>query len=188
MLLDFGTARRAVAEKSRALTGIVKAGYSPQEQYAADSRLQGPWSDLYAFGGTLYRAVTGKAPEEATLRFDEDRMAPAVQGREGQLPARLPDGHRRLPQDPARRATAVGGAAAADAVRTGADPSALTERLVEKTRKATDELSSHAAQSLPAVGSDRQALASDRRHRGRAGRPARRVRLYALAGHRARQS
>ena len=64
VLLDFGTARRAVAEKSRALTGIVKAGYSPQEQYAADSRLQGPWSDLYAFGGTLYRAVTGKAPEE----------------------------------------------------------------------------------------------------------------------------
>ena len=32
VLLDFGTARRAVAEKSRALTGIVKAGYSPQEQ------------------------------------------------------------------------------------------------------------------------------------------------------------
>ena len=83
VLLDFGTARRAVAEKSRALTGVVKAGYSPQEQYASDSRLQGPWSDLYALGGTFYRAVTGRAPEEATLRFDQDRMAPAAQVAKG---------------------------------------------------------------------------------------------------------
>jgi Protein kinase domain len=83
VLLDFGAARRAVAEMSRSLTGIVKAGYSPHEQYTSDGRLQGPWSDLYAFGGTLYRAVTGKAPEEATLRFDEDRMAPAAQSAKG---------------------------------------------------------------------------------------------------------
>src|SRR5262245_16233729 len=78
VLLDFGAARRAVAEMSRALTGIVKAGYSPHEQYSSNNRLQGPWSDLYALGGTFYRAVTGHAPEEATLRFDDDRMAPAV--------------------------------------------------------------------------------------------------------------
>jgi hypothetical protein len=83
VLLDFGAARRAVAEMSRSLTGIVKAGYSPHEQYTSDGRLQGPWSDLYAFGGTLYRAVTGKAPEEATLRFDEDRMASAAQAAKG---------------------------------------------------------------------------------------------------------
>jgi hypothetical protein len=73
VLLDFGAARRAVAERSRALTGIVKAGYSPNEQYASDSRLQGPWSDFYALGGTLYRAVTDKIPEEATLRVTDDR-------------------------------------------------------------------------------------------------------------------
>jgi serine/threonine protein kinase len=79
VLLDFGAARRAVAEMSRTMTGIVKAGYSPHEQYSSDSRLQGPWSDLYAFGGTLYRAVTGHPPEEATLRVDEDHMPPAVQ-------------------------------------------------------------------------------------------------------------
>jgi len=78
VLLDFGAARRAVAEMSRTMTGIVKAGYSPHEQYSADSRLQGPWSDLYALGGTLYRAVTGSPPEEATLRVDEDRLAPAT--------------------------------------------------------------------------------------------------------------
>ena len=78
VLLDFGAARRAVAEMSRSLTGIVKAGYSPHEQYSSNNRLQGPWSDLYALGGTFYRAVTGQAPEEATLRVDEDRMAPAA--------------------------------------------------------------------------------------------------------------
>ena len=77
VLLDFGAARRAVAEMSRTLTGIVKAGYSPHEQYATDGRLQGPWSDFYAFGATLYRAVTGHAPEEATLRVTDDRMPPA---------------------------------------------------------------------------------------------------------------
>ena len=64
---------------SQALTGIVKAGYSPHEQYSSDARLQGPWSDLYALGGTLYRAIANKHPEEATLRFDEDRMLPAAQ-------------------------------------------------------------------------------------------------------------
>src|SRR5262245_57448813 len=36
VLLDFGAARRAVAEMSRTLTGIVKAGYSPHEQYSVD--------------------------------------------------------------------------------------------------------------------------------------------------------
>jgi hypothetical protein len=78
VLLDFGAARRAVAEMSRALTGIVKAGYSPHEQYSSDSRRQGPWSDIYALGATLYRAVAGLPPEEVTLRVDQDRMAPAA--------------------------------------------------------------------------------------------------------------
>jgi tRNA A-37 threonylcarbamoyl transferase component Bud32 len=83
VLLDFGAARRAVAEMSRSLTGIVKAGYSPHEQYATDGRLQGPWSDLYAFGATLFRAVTGKPPEESMLRVDEDNMRPAVEAARG---------------------------------------------------------------------------------------------------------
>jgi formylglycine-generating enzyme required for sulfatase activity len=79
VLLDFGAARRAVAEMTKTLTGIVKSGYSPHEQYATDGRLQGPWSDLYAFGATLYRAVTGKPPEEATLRVTDDRVLPAAE-------------------------------------------------------------------------------------------------------------
>jgi serine/threonine protein kinase len=83
VLLDFGAARRAVAEMSRSLTGIIKTGYSPFEQYASDARLQGPWSDLYAFGATLYRAISGKAPEEATLRMADDRTRSAIEVSKG---------------------------------------------------------------------------------------------------------
>ena len=116
VLLDFGAARRAVAEMSRVFTGIVKAGYSPHEQYSSDGRLQGPWSDLYALGGTLYRAVSGHPPEEATLRFDEDRMPPAAR------PAKGITGRASLRQSTrasrsGTRSGPVRGPAAADAVR-----------------------------------------------------------------------
>lgn len=84
VLLDFGAARRVMAELSGALTGIVKSGYSPQEQYTNDPRAQGPWSDIYALGATLYRAIAGKTPEEATIRMLEDPVLPAVQIGAGQ--------------------------------------------------------------------------------------------------------
>ena len=83
VLLDFGAARKAVAERSQVLTGMVKQGYSPHEQYATDGRHQGPWSDFYAFGATLYRAVTGRPPDESTLRVVEDQLVPAEQAARG---------------------------------------------------------------------------------------------------------
>src|SRR5215475_452305 len=83
VLLDFGAARRAVAEMSQSFTGIVKAGYSPHEQYSSDNRQQGPWSDIYALGATLYRAVAGLPPEEVTLRVDQDRMPRAAAAAKG---------------------------------------------------------------------------------------------------------
>src|SRR5712671_4531833 len=56
---------------------VHKAGYTPFEQYHATGN-QGPWSDLYAFGGVLYWIITGNRPHEAVARVREDSMTPAL--------------------------------------------------------------------------------------------------------------
>ena len=76
VLLDFGSAR--IASANTELTAIVSPGYAPLEQYHANGN-QGPWSDIYAFGGVLYWIVTGDKPVEATARARNDPLKPAVQ-------------------------------------------------------------------------------------------------------------
>ena len=61
VLLDFGSARTYVSNESRTMTGVVTAGYSPQEQYSQKSR-QGPYTDVYALCATMYHAITGVLP------------------------------------------------------------------------------------------------------------------------------
>ncbi|MGH8550486.1 MAG: serine/threonine protein kinase [Methylococcales bacterium] len=68
VLLDFGSARYALSEHTMSLTSIVSPGYAPFEQYFSDGK-QGPWTDFYALGATLYWVVTGKRPSEATERI-----------------------------------------------------------------------------------------------------------------------
>ena len=67
VLLDFGSARQALGRRSRSMTAIASAGYSPPEQYASHGA-QGAWTDIYALSALCYRAITGDAPMEATGR------------------------------------------------------------------------------------------------------------------------
>jgi len=68
VLIDFGSARQAMGAQTRTLTSLVSPGYSPLEQYHQDIRDQGPWTDIYALGATLYAGVTGKKPSDALKR------------------------------------------------------------------------------------------------------------------------
>ena len=70
VLLDFGSARQALGRKSKSVTAIASAGYSPPEQYESDGE-QGPWTDIYALSALCYRAITGEAPMEATRRQNQ---------------------------------------------------------------------------------------------------------------------
>ncbi len=68
LLLDFGSARQALGEETKTLTSLVSPGYAPFEQYYSKSDEQGPFTDIYGLGATLYRAVTGISPMDAVDR------------------------------------------------------------------------------------------------------------------------
>ena len=76
VLIDFGSARGDIAKHTKTLSALVKPGYSPYEQYATTSTRQGPWTDIYSLGATLYQAVTGKRPPDAPTRMVSDEMVP----------------------------------------------------------------------------------------------------------------
>jgi serine/threonine protein kinase/HAMP domain-containing protein len=65
VLLDFGAARPATGDLPDA-PSMLTPGYAPIEQYIGDN--QGPWTDLYAVGATLYWMVSGKRPRDAMER------------------------------------------------------------------------------------------------------------------------
>ena len=77
VLIDFGSARSDVADGSKAVSALVKPGYSPFEQYAANGKTQGPWTDIYALGATLYHAVAGSRPADSPTRMQSDDLKPA---------------------------------------------------------------------------------------------------------------
>ncbi len=73
VLLDFGSARMAAGGARTDLTAIVTPGYAPLEQYSSDGD-QGPWSDIYALSGVVYRALTGENPPDAVSRLKTDTV------------------------------------------------------------------------------------------------------------------
>jgi hypothetical protein len=77
VLIDFGSARGDIAKHSKTISALVKPGYSPYEQYATIAKQQGPWTDIYSLGATLYEAVTGRRPPDAPSRMVADELVPA---------------------------------------------------------------------------------------------------------------
>ena len=68
LLLDFGSARQALEHQQRSMTVVLTPGFAPIEQYAAEEE-QGPYTDLYAVGATMFRCLSGRNPPEATARL-----------------------------------------------------------------------------------------------------------------------
>jgi formylglycine-generating enzyme required for sulfatase activity len=82
VLLDFGSARMALGGQTRTLTSVVSPGYAPYEQYHAQEGKQGPWTDIYGLGATMYAALNrGQGPLDALVRSNariENKPDPLV--------------------------------------------------------------------------------------------------------------
>ncbi len=77
-LLDFGSARYSIGDKSKSLDVVLKVGYAPKEQYIRRGR-QGPYTDVYSCAACLYGALTGVLPPESLDRLEQDELVPVSQ-------------------------------------------------------------------------------------------------------------
>ncbi len=71
VLIDFGAARQLLGEMS--MTIIESPGYTPFEQTESRGNV-GAWSDLYALGGVMRKAITFQTPARSADRIRRDPM------------------------------------------------------------------------------------------------------------------
>jgi len=75
ILIDFGAARsmNLLDEHTRTLTLVLKAGYSPPEQYSGKGNI-GAWTAIYACGALFYFLLSGILPPAATDRWQNNQL------------------------------------------------------------------------------------------------------------------
>jgi TonB family protein len=92
VLIDFGAGRWTSQGRTVTATEIVSEGYAPIEHFTGAG--QGPFSDIYALGSTLYEAIGGRpvdaiARHQALLGGMPDPQTPAVEIGEGRYDPKL---------------------------------------------------------------------------------------------------
>lgn len=73
VIIDFGAARESYGDLSSSV--VETPGFSPSEQSRPDGNM-GPWTDLYAFGATLYYVLTGACLPNCRQREIYDTVDP----------------------------------------------------------------------------------------------------------------
>lgn len=77
VLIDFGAARQTLCQSDPELRPTYTPGYAAPEQYGNQPG-QGPWTDIYAVGASMYACLAAAAPQPADARLLKDELAPAA--------------------------------------------------------------------------------------------------------------
>lgn len=77
-LIDFGASKQMSAAEGYTTTTTAMCytpGYAPTEQIDQKMELIGPWTDLYALGGTLYKLLTNNDPPTVSEMQEDDAFS-----------------------------------------------------------------------------------------------------------------